>query len=102
MGMAVILVMLPGLFEQTFIPHPKEAAHEIWLQSAQWFQRRCLKMLTYTRTTEAYLHVYYKLRSGELTRDPWFARQVAKRLPNILKEELIYNTAIGQCRMWQL
>ena len=36
-------------------PHPMEASHEIWLQSAQWFQRRwCLKMLA-----EAYL--YYKL-----------------------------------------
>ena len=58
-------------------PRPKEAPHEIWLQWAQWFQRRwCLKMLTthtyihtYERTTEAYL--YYKLTnepkgSGEL------------------------------------
>ena len=28
-------------------PHPMDAPHEIWLQSAQWFQRRrCLKMLT--------------------------------------------------------
>ena len=32
-------------------PWPKEAPHEIWLQSAQWFQRRgCLKMLTHTHT----------------------------------------------------
>ena len=44
----------------------------LWLQSAQWFQRRrCLEMLTHTyiRTTEAYLS--YKLTtepkgSGEL------------------------------------
>ena len=26
----------------------KEAPHNIWIKSAQWFQRRCLKMLTYT------------------------------------------------------
>ena len=39
-------------------PHPREAPHEIWLQSAQWFQRRCLKMLTHT-DAEAYLS--YKL-----------------------------------------
>ena len=51
-------------------PHPKEDPYENWLQSAQWFQRRCLKMLTtYLWTTEAYL--YYKLTyepkgSGEL------------------------------------
>ena len=45
-------------------PDPKETSHEIWLQSAQWFLRRCLKMLThYThtsiRTTDACLS--YKL-----------------------------------------
>ena len=51
-------------------PHPMEAPHEMWLQSAQWFlPRRCLKMLThiptYTRTTKAYL--YYKaFGSGKL------------------------------------
>ena len=33
------------------IPHSKEAPHEIWLQSAKWFQRRrCLKILTHTHT----------------------------------------------------
>ena len=33
------------------LPHPKEAPHEIWLQSAQWFQRRrCSKMLTNIHT----------------------------------------------------
>ena len=44
---------LDRLYKHSF-PHPKEAPHEIWLQSAQWFQRRCLKMLTthiYIQTT---------------------------------------------------
>ena len=54
-------------------PHLMEALYEIWLQLAQWFQRRrCMKMLTthtYMWTTEAYQ--YYKLTyepkgSGEL------------------------------------
>ena len=50
--------------QYTVPAHPKEAPHEIWLQCAQWFQRRrCLKMLTHIHThiwtTEAY-H-YYKL-----------------------------------------
>ena len=58
-----------GHLLQVSFPRPKEAPYEIWLQSAQWFQRRrCLKMLTYTHTpthiwtTEAYL--YYKLTNG--------------------------------------
>ena len=42
MGMAAILVMWPGPFEQQF-PHPMETPYEIWLQSAWWFLRRCLK-----------------------------------------------------------
>ena len=63
MGMAAILVMWPGPFEQTFVPHPMETQYEIWIQSAQWFLRRCLKSVddsqTDRRTTEAYLS--YKL-----------------------------------------
>ena len=42
-GMAVILVIWPGPFEQTFVPHPIEAPYEIWLWFAQWFLRRYLK-----------------------------------------------------------
>ena len=33
MDMVAIFVMWPAPFEQAFIPHPKEAPHEIWLQS---------------------------------------------------------------------
>ena len=44
MGMAAILVMWPGPFEQIFVPHPIEAPYEIWLRLAWWFLRRgCLK-----------------------------------------------------------
>ena len=44
MGMSAILVMWPGPFEQTFVPHPKEAPYEIWLWLAKRFLRRiCLK-----------------------------------------------------------
>ena len=63
MDMAVILVMWPGLFEQTFVPYPMKTPYEIWLQSAQWFQRRrCLSVADRQRTTEAYLS--YKFTSG--------------------------------------
>ena len=34
--------------KKLLLPHLKEAQYEIWLQSAERFQRRCLKMLTYT------------------------------------------------------
>ena len=36
-----------------------ETPYEIWLQSAQWFLRRCLKSVDDGQTTEAYLS--YKL-----------------------------------------
>ena len=75
MSIAVILVMWPGPFDQLSSPLPKEAPHEIWLQSARWFSEE--KMFehthththTHTRTTEVYLS--YKLTiepngSGEL------------------------------------
>ena len=62
MGMAAILIMWPGPFEQTFIPYPMKTPYEIWLQSVQWFlRRRCLKsvndkqMMDGQWTTEAYL-----------------------------------------------
>ena len=29
-----------------WFPHPKKSPYEIWVQLAQWSQRRCLKMLT--------------------------------------------------------
>ena len=46
MGLADILVMWPGPFEQISFPHPMEALHEIWLQSALPFLRkRSLQML---------------------------------------------------------
>ena len=68
MGMAAILVMWPGPFEHTFVPHPMETPSEIWLQSAQWFlRRRYLKSVDdrrTTRQTEAYLS--YKLTSESL------------------------------------
>ena len=53
MGKAGILVMWPGPHTQTTFPHPMEAPHEIWLQSAQWFQRkRRLKMWTHDTQTD--------------------------------------------------
>ena len=40
-------------------PRPKEAPYEIWLQLAQWFQRKiCLKMLTYIQ----HIHTYGRQR----------------------------------------
>ena len=53
MGMAAILVMWPGQFEQTFVPHPREAPYEIWLWLAQWFQRRCFKSVDARRMTDS-------------------------------------------------
>ena len=38
MGMAAILVMWPGLFEQLSFSYLKEAPHKIWLQSAKKFE----------------------------------------------------------------
>ena len=70
-------------------PHCKEAPHEIWLQSDQLFQRRCLKMLTtyistYEWPTEAYL--YYKLRwlrgAKKSTRHKWFNANFLYLRPN--------------------
>ena len=74
MGMAAILVMWPGPFEQLSFSHLMEAPYEIWLQLAQWLQRRrCFKMLAYDgrRTTDGGACLYYKLTnepkgSGEL------------------------------------
>ena len=44
MGMAAILVMWPGSFEQTFVPHAMKAPYEIWLWlTKQFLRRRCLK-----------------------------------------------------------
>ena len=65
MGMAAILVMWPGPFEQTNVPQSHKAPCEIWLWLAQWLlRRRCLKTVDddgrrRRRTTEAYLS--YKL-----------------------------------------
>ena len=55
MGMAAILVMWPGPFEQTSFPHPMETPYEIWLQLAQWFlRRRCLKSVDDGRRRPTY------------------------------------------------
>ena len=51
MGVAAILVMRPGPFEQTLFPRPKESPYEIGVKLAQWFQR-CLKMLMGGRQTD--------------------------------------------------
>ena len=63
MGMAAILFMWPGSFEQLSFPHPTEAPYEILLWKAQWFLRRiCLKSVGDDDDgwmTEAYL--FYKL-----------------------------------------
>ena len=40
MGMVAMLVMWPESFEQLFVPWPLKATYEIWLQLAQWCQRR--------------------------------------------------------------
>ena len=51
MGMAAILVMWPGPFEQNFVPPPMDTPYEIWLQLAQWFlRRRCLTSVGDGRT----------------------------------------------------
>ena len=71
------------------VPSPMEAPHEIWLQSAQWFQkRRGLKMLTHT-----YIHtddrgLSYKLTtepkgSGELIK-PRGRGRLEKRMPELV------------------
>ena len=40
MGMAAILVMWPGPFEQISFLHPMEAPYQIWLWLAKRFLRR--------------------------------------------------------------
>ena len=57
MSVAAILVISLRFLEQTFVPRPMEDSREIWLQSAQWFQRRCLKMLTDGRTDDGFLAI---------------------------------------------
>ena len=42
MGVVAILVIWPRYKEELLFPHPMEAPHLIWFQSAQQFQRRCL------------------------------------------------------------
>ena len=69
MGMAAILVMWPWPYEQNFFS-TTHGGSIIWLQLAQWLQRRCLKMLTMddgwrTRTTDAKAE-YVKLLGLEL------------------------------------
>ena len=51
MGMAAILVMWPGPFEQTFIPHPMEAPNEIWLIGQAISEEKIFKECERRRTT---------------------------------------------------
>ena len=55
-------------------PHPKESLYEIWVQLAQWFQRRrCLKMLTdghrshwYTKSSPRRLQLRWAKKDARL------------------------------------
>ena len=63
-AMAAMLVMCPRPFEQFSIPNFRETVFEIWLQSAQWFQRISrLKLGTdrHLTTTDDGACLYYKL-----------------------------------------
>ena len=42
-GLEAILVMWPGPFEQTFVPHPMEAPYEIWLTGQAVFEEKIFK-----------------------------------------------------------
>ena len=50
MGMAANLVCDQDRLNKLLFPHPLETPYEIWLQSAQWFLRRCLKSVDDGRT----------------------------------------------------
>ena len=52
MGMAAIFVMWPNPFDQTFVFHPMEAPHKIWLQSAKQFLRKKYKKILIWVTLE--------------------------------------------------
>ena len=65
MGMAAILAMWPGLFEQTLFPHPMEVPYEMTLTDPVVSEEMFKDCGRYTngRTTEAYL-------SCKLTNEP--------------------------------
>ena len=44
MGIVAIFVMYLYHLNNILFNHPMEAPHEIWLQLAQWFLSRCLKL----------------------------------------------------------
>ena len=47
MGMAVMLIMYQDRLKNILFPRPLKATYKIWLQLAQWFQRRSrLKLFT--------------------------------------------------------
>ena len=47
MGVAAMLIMWPGPFNNFSFPRPLKATYEIWIQLAKWFQRRSrLKLWT--------------------------------------------------------
>ena len=74
MGMAAILVMWHGPFEQIFVPHPMEALYEIWVWLAQRFlRRRCLKSgrLTDRPTDDARRKPTYPISSPVSLRIRW-------------------------------
>ena len=65
MGMAAILVMWPEPFEQTFVPHPKEAQYVILTLIGQAVSEEKMFKECGWQTTEAYPRAYlsYKLTS---------------------------------------
>ena len=67
-GMAAILAMWSGQFEQTCFPFSLEAVYEIYSKSAQWLQRRSPSKV-WTTTENGRLHSIISLEafgSGEL------------------------------------
>ena len=61
-------------------PHPMDAPHEIWLPSAQWFQRRCLKMLTDDRLQMTITEASHTISSPVSQRLRW-ANKIKTRGP---------------------
>ena len=70
MGMSAILVMWPGPFEQSFIPHPKEAPEEIWLNQPSGFRGEDVENVdSYTHGRQSTVPARWNLEScnGKLT-----------------------------------
>ena len=79
-------------------PIPRRLHYEIWLQLAQWFQRRrCLKMLTYTHTyihtrihtyTHTYIHTYTHIYT--YIHEAFLYYQLRRAKKKLLPKERIY------------